>query len=49
MKWHWPTEEGWLMIVALTVTAWLAHGLIGLLVMLGFFVAVNVLGNWLLP
>jgi len=49
MKWHWPTEEGWFMIVMLTLIAGVTGGLLGALVMFGFFATVNILGNWMLP
>lgn len=49
MNWHWPTEEGWFIIVVLTAAATIAGGIVGMGIMLGFFVLVNVVGNVMLP
>lgn len=44
-NWHWPTEAGWVAIVVLSLMGFIAGGWGGLLIMLGFFAFVNVIGQ----
>lgn len=46
---HWPTDEGWLMVIMFVVLATVAGGWRGALLMVAFGVVVSVLGNLLLP
>jgi hypothetical protein len=45
-RWHWPTEEGWIMFAFLIFAGGVAGGFRGMLTMAGFLALVNVLGNW---
>lgn len=44
-QWHWPTEQGWVFIVALTLMGFIAGGWGGAAIMLGFCVFTNILGQ----